>query len=461
MQQFRNSYATVSCPVPTYLGSISYAFLAPALQEALLNSPFASKTQTVPGEADDWCASHAKEHLRHIIFTSDTDLVLYDYSVDTLIVFLHDADVATGIKAYSPNKIRKQLQVASLATFAYTLIENPQDSAKLLAHQAQNVDQASTRYIEFASRYAARVATPAYLNEPDLVDLPQIDVRISEYAHQALHYFEYPQVYLPLLIEDPTQASAWNVGHDIRKIAYDLLAKKEIIYVQEHRRKAQGITIQEIKVDSRLFEKAPVEDLERQMGSLKEWSDVKSVSRELLWSLFGLSLVLNELNTPPPIALVQRVLNCDFDNSWAFVHLTARLHAAIYSLRMLLQMIKVGEATMVPDLIVDVDDRQDVEDAQLRETMSKIANHMSDFPSIPEVMGVPGQTKRILAEHDKLKELIEEIYRSAGVEVPSEQVSNKKKKRQMREGERKKKKAEQRMQAKPQVGNAYSLLGEG
>ncbi|KAI4644674.1 uncharacterized protein J4E78_009493 [Alternaria triticimaculans] len=461
VQQFRNNYATVSCPVPTYLGSISYAFLAPALQEALLDSPFASKTQTVPGEADDWCASHAKDHPRSIIFTSDTDLVLYDYFIDTLIVFLYDADVSTGIKAYSPNEIRKQLQVTSLVTFAYTLIENPQDSAKLLAHQAHAVDRNSVRYLDFARRYVAEDPTIVSPGGPHWEEVPRIDVRLSEFMFQAFDRMEFPHVYMPLLIEEPNQASAWNVGREIRRLAYTIAAKYVYTVVQEYRRKAQGISVQEISIYPPCFDQTPVEDLERQMRGLKEWRDAESISSELLWPLYGISLVLNELNTPPPIALVQRVLNCDFDNSWAFVHLTARLHAALYSLRMLLQMIKVGEATMVPDLIVDVNDRQDVAHAQLRENMSKIANHMSDFPSIPEVMGVPGQTKRILAEHDKLKELIEEIYRSAGVEVPSEQVSNKKKKRQMREGERKKKKAEQRMQAKPQVGNAYSLLGEG
>ncbi|KAI4605009.1 hypothetical protein J4E83_010880 [Alternaria metachromatica] len=461
VQQFRNNYATVSCPVPTYLGSISYAFLAPALQEALLDSPFASKTKAVPGEADDYCALHAKLHVQSIIFTSDTDLVLYNYSADTLIVFLHDADVSTGINAYSPTEIRKQLQVTSLVTFAYTLIENPQDSAKLLAHQARSVDQGSRRYLEFASRYDAEDPTIVHSGDSNFKEIPRIDVRLSEFMFQAFDRIEFPHVYMPLLIEEPNQASAWNVGREIRRLAYTIAAKDSQMVVKEYRRKAQGISAQEISIYPPCFDQTPIEDLERQMRGLKEWRDAKSITSELLWPLYGISLVLNELNTPPPIALVQRVLNCDFDNSWAFVHLTARLHAALYSLRMLLQMIKVGEATMVPDFIVDVNDRQDVEQAQLRGIMSKIANHMSDFPSIPEVMGVPGQAKRILAEHDKLKELIEEIYRSAGVEVPSEQVSNKKKKRQMREGERKKKKAEQRMQAKPQVGNAYSLLGEG
>ncbi|KAI4943398.1 hypothetical protein J4E91_009307 [Alternaria rosae] len=465
VQQFRNNYATVSCPVPTYLGSISYAFLAPALQEALLNSRFASKTHTVPGEADDWCASHAKEHVRSIIFTSDTDLVLYDYSVDTLIVFLHDADVSAGIKAYSPNEIREQLQVTSLVTFAYTLIENPQDSAKLLAHQARDVDQKSARYLDFASRYVAMVTRPAYLGEPDLVDPPQIDVRLSEFVHQAFDHLQTPHVYLPLLIEEPNQASAWNIGLDIRRLAYTLLATKEYTVVQEYRRKAQRISIQEVVIYPRYSPEHPdpVQTLEEQMSYLREWAVACEIGPEVSWPLYALRLVLAELNTPPPIPLVQRVLNGDFDNSWDFVHLTARIHAALYSLRMLSQSIKIGQAIDPEGEQIPADEcnRQQSHNLDLRKKMSKIAGHMADFPSIPDLIGVPGQAKRILEEPDMMKSCIEEIYKVAGVAVPTEQVSNKKKKRQVREAERKRKKTEQRLQAKPQGGNAYTLLGDG
>jgi len=465
VQQFRNNYATVSCPVPTYLGSISYAFLAPALQEALLDSPFASKTQTVPGEADDWCASHAKERFRSIIFTSDTDLVLFNYNTDTLIVFLHDADVSAGIKAYSPDEIRIKLQITSLVAFAYTLIENPQDSAQLLAHQARDVDQRSARYLDFASRYVAMVTRPAYLGEPDLVDPPQIDVRLSEFVHQVFDHLQTPHVYLPLLIEEPNQASAWNIGLDIRRLAYTLLATKEFTVVQEYRRKAQGISIQEVAIYPRYFPEYPdpVQILEEQMRCEKEWAVECGIGPEVLWPLYAVRLVLAEVNTPPPIPLVQRVLNGDFDNSWDFVHLTARIHAALYSLRMLSQTIKIGQAIDPdPEQIPDESrNQQESHNLDLRKSMSKIASHMSDFPSIPDLIGVPGQAKRVLEEPGLMKDLIKETYRSAGVEVPTEQVSNKKKKRQMKEAERKKKKTEQRLQMKPQGGNAYAMLGDG
>jgi hypothetical protein len=54
-----------------------------------------------------------------------------------------------------------------------------------------------------------------------------------------------------------------------------------------------------------------------------------------------------------------------------------------------------------------------------------------------------------------LRDLVDEIYTSVGVEVPAEQVSNKKKKRQAREAERKKRKVEQRQQGASKVANAF------
>ncbi|KAG9192986.1 hypothetical protein G6011_11720 [Alternaria panax] len=457
VQQFRNNHAAVSCPVPTYLGSISYAFLAPALQEALLDSPFSSKTKTVPGEADDWCALHAKENARSLIFTSDTDLVLYDYTPDTLIVFLHDADVPAGIKAYSPDDIGKQLQLKSLVPFAYALLENQQDSTKLLTQTARLVKQTSKPYIDFATRYVTKIVLPSFMtdspNSPLDLGMPTVDVRVSEFLYQALDGAESLFVYMPLLVEDPNQASAWNVGHDIRTLAYSIpLSRKGHTVVHEYRRKAQGITVQQISPYTHTDVQTPLAALERQTRSLTEWAVAKSVTPDLLWSLFGLSFVLAEVNTPPAIPLVQRVLNGEFDNTWAFVHLTARLHAALYSLRMLSQIISVylTDNPTTPTY--------STEKARLHTTISSLVAHMKDFPSIPGVLGVPGQAKSVVVEHEVLKGLVEEIYRSNGMEVVREEVSSKKKKKQTREQERKKKKAEMREQAKPNVANAYSLL---
>ena len=443
VQQLRKNYATTACPIPTYLGSISYAFLAPALQEALQASNFADKTHLVPGEADDWCALYAKDNAQSIVFTSDTDLVLYDYCVDTLIVFLHDADMSVGLKAYSPDQIRKKMQLRSLIPFAFVVREGPQDTSQDLTRNAQAVDRDSAQYIDFSNRYITQAVTPMPVSGTTglPIKLPQLDVRVSEFVHQALEGSQNPLVYMPLLVEDPILASAWNSGSDIRILAYSLLTHDHMV-VLEYRRKAQGIIAQEISTYSAANLPIPVAELAQQVSMLAEWAALKAISPELFWPLFALSLVLAEGKSPPATSLVLRIVNGDFDNTWAFIHLTARMQAALYSLRMFSQIAKVWLALNPAPV------------TKLHGSLSILSKQMQNFPRIPEVFCVPGQSKRVLTDHEKLRGLVDEIYKSVGAEVPAENISNKKKKRQAREADRKKRKVEQRQQ----VANAYNLL---
>lgn len=433
VQQLRASYPTESCPILRTLGSISYAFLAPALREALEASPYAARTRIIPGEADDWCALHAKDVHRSVIFTSDTDLVLYDYPEETLIVFLHDVDLLLSIRAHSPEQMRQKLQLDSLAQLAYALCQNQQDTANVLIQNARKVNLESDKYLDFSRRYILSAMESANCGRKAVETsfLQDLDVRVSEFVDQALSSSTTPLVYLPLLVEDPGQASAWSIGNDVRKLAYSLLAPETV--VTEYRRKAQGVSAQEIKTDSAADLLSAIKVMEQQISALKLWAATKEeMSSELLWPLFGLSLVLADLNTPPAITLVLRALNADFDNTWAFVQLTARLQAVLYSLRMLKQILGVKVA-LRGTTDTDLDDR-----------LNSINNHMVSFPSLGDMFTIPGQTKKILADHNSLRAVVEEIYVSAGAEVPSEQVSNKKKKRQAREVDRKRRKAEMR-----------------
>ncbi|KAH9871629.1 hypothetical protein J1614_005884 [Plenodomus biglobosus] len=434
--QLRTSYPTESCPIPRTLASILYAFLAPALREALAASSYAARTRIVPGEADDWCALYAKDVDRSLVFTSDTDLVLYDYPKETLIVFLHDVDLSSGIRAYNPDQIREKLQLKSLVPFAYALCQNPQDTANLLVQNARSVCLSSEGYVDFNRRYTPSDSTSADRRKPtsDSLKLQDLDVRISEYVDQALSSSANPLVYLPLLVEDPGQASAWNMAHDVRKLGYSLLAPVGTV-VHEYRRKSQCISAQEIQTFNGAEIISTTADMEQQISGLALWAASKCIKPELLWLLFGLSLVLADLNTPPAIPLVLRVLNAEFDNTWAFVQLTARLQAALYSLRMLKQILGVKLA------------QQNKSDSELNGSLNIIKKHMALFPSIVDMFTVPGQMRKVLGEHDSIRAIVEEIYASVGAEVPSEQVSNKKKKRQAREADRKKRKAGMRQMA--------------
>jgi hypothetical protein len=438
IQQLRASYATTACPIPTYLSSTSYALLAPSLREALAESPYASRTRIVPGEADDSCALHARDLPRSIIFTSDTDLLLFDYHPETLVVLFQDAESPTGLKAHAPYQIAEKLRLKSLVPFAHAIQQRSSEGTDDLIRDAHNFDNDSPLYLDFSRRYIAAVVAPSYFEKYPGLQLPlqELDVRASEFVHEAMLGSAALPVYLPLLVEDPNQASAWNMAQDLRTLVYSLLAPTTS-RVQEYRRKAQGVSSQEISPYSAIDVEVPAKEWEGRIGAVLKWAESKDISSPLLWSLFALSLVVAELNTPPPIPLISRVLNGDFDNTWAFVQLAARIQAALYSLRMLKQVTAIWLAV------------HHQAQSTLRESLSNLQTAMSGFPSISDMFIVPGQERRLLADHEQLKSLVEEIFSSAGVEIAVEQVSNKKKKRQAREAERKKKKLEQRQQVKP------------
>lgn len=445
VRNYRVQYPISSCPIPTYLGSILHAFLAPSLREALLDTPFASRTRIEPGEADDWCALHAKDYPRSIIFTSDTDLLLYSYHPETLIVFFQDADVSTGFKAYCPEQMRQRMQLQHLAQFAFAITREPSHTSDDLLRDAKGFDTSSDAYLEFSKRYAGRAVVSNQVSNFEKLPLPlqTLDVRISEFVHQALDTSPTPRVYLPLLVEDPNQSSAWSSGQDYRELAYSMLAPN-ISVVHEYRRKAQGISVQELRMSAT---HVSIADMMAHISGVSKWASDRNISRALMWPLFALSIVLLDSKTIPSVPIVLRVLNGDFDNSWEFIHLTARLQAVLYSLRVLQQIIAVQKALEGPDKL------------SMKDVTLQLGRDLSSLPSIADTFTVPGQTRKILTQHDNLKNMVEEIYKASGVEMPVDHVSNKKKKKkQSREVERKKKKQEQRHQARPQTTNVFAML---
>lgn len=444
VRNYRVQYPISSCPVPTYLGSILHAFLAPSLREALLDTSFAPRTRIEPGEADDWCALHAKDDVRSIIFTSDTDLLLYNYAPETLIVFFQDADVTTGFKAYCPEQMRQRMQLQHLAQFAFAMTREPSRTSDDLLRDAKGLDLTSDAYLEFSERYAGRTVVTNHVSAFNSLPLPlqMLDVRISEFVHQALESSPTPLVYLPLLVEDPNQSSAWSSGQDYRELAYSMLAPKTST-VHEYRRKAQGISVQELRLSAT---DVSVADMMAHISGVSKWASDRNLSRALMWPLFALSIVLLDSKTTPSVPVVLRVLNGDFDNSWEFIHLTARLQAVLYSLRVLQQVITVYQA-------IEGQGKIKVEDLT-----SQMGKELSSLPSIANVFTMPGQTRKILAQHESLKNMVEEIYKASGVEVPIDPATNKKKKKQSKEAERKKKKQEQRQQARPQTSNVFAML---
>jgi hypothetical protein len=424
----RSTFPSTLCPVPSYLGSASYSFLAPALREALANSEYASITRNVPGEADDWCALQATGEPASIVFSDDTDLLLYDYPQEFRLLFYKDAELwpEPKFKGYSPSAICEELGLSGLTSFAYCLIQDPHGPESKLIGAAKCVDTTSQGYMDFTKRYkVAPTATDTFPTNLTVSSLQNLDVRISEFIYQGLHAKVEIVVYLPFLVEDQHRASAWVHGQDLRAVSYSIFTTDRSS-VREHRRKAQTVSMQQIELYPPQELLAMMQTYARNISAWVEWTAERDVPHSLKWPLFAIGVVLPELKSPPPLALWLRVLAADFDNTWDFVHLTSGLHAALYSLRFLKQCIEVW-------LSLHTD-----ESFSLLPIARQIQTDLQSMGPITELFLVPGQARKPQDDHELLRDLVAEVYASANVEIPIQRLPTKKaKKQQQREAERK------------------------
>jgi hypothetical protein len=448
--QLRSLYSTNACPIPTSLGSTAFPFLAPALMEALHATDFSSVTHNVPGEADDWCASYAKTNPRSIIFTGDTDLILYEYPPEVLVIFFKDVDIlpASESKAFSPTGICQQLQLDSLIPLAYALHEDRWKPFSENVTQARTQNLESLQYLEFSKRYTNAVRTPTYLalNTALNASLQSLDVRTSEFVHQALAFSQTPtdhprqtplalSAFPPFLVEDPFRTSAWTAGEHIRLLAYSLITPTRFA-VQEHRRKAQGVAVQELTPYQQTELHTKIVEV---LDTLLPPPSNQDLSPVLYWRLVATKIYLCDAK-PPHIALMARVVSGDFDNTWAFIHLSAYLQATLYSLRMLKQCLPIWLA---------------LNGTHPASGLHKAAtNILATVPSISDLFTVPGQAIESSWDEAVLLDAVRDVYKAAGVEdkqVFEEQKSRKQKKRDKRQ------KAQARTNAQPSNSTSQGL----
>jgi hypothetical protein len=423
------------CPLPSRLGSVVYPLLAPALMEALHTSHFAAATRLVPGEADDFCASYAQDNPRSIIFTSDTDLLLYNYPSEVLINFLKDGDLYPGpaLKVYSPSNICQQLGLKSLVQLAYAIHNDRWKALTENVREARNYDAESPLYLDFRKRYNDKVEVPPYppnCAKLDVLDasLQRLDARISEFVLQALSIDhastkEPPlalPVSLPIFVEDPFRSSTWNNGREIRLLAYSLLVPSRVS-IQEHVRKAQGVSVEE------LFILSPEQRTSHAEG-LVDVLSTSPIDRLLppsrYWTLLAVQLSLGTV-TPPHVSLLNRVVMGDFDNTWAYVHLLASVQAFLYSLRMLKQCITVWLAF----------DSDPTGEGLPSNIINKLKDALASLPSIADLYIVPGQTVKALPDDAELLDALKEIYARVGIADESYFQEPKSRKKRKREAE--------------------------
>lgn len=354
--------------VPASLRGIPIpAFLVPAIVDALQDSEYASITAIVPDEADPFCAGAACKN-GGIILTSDSDLLVYDLGKHGAVAFFSQLELSKDessrkcevfrASVSQPLEIAQRLGLENLKQFSFELLRDSSISLTEIVRRAKqqvpeplpyDVSRQKT-FHEFCKDYDIKMFdfTTDAMKESLLrckTEKPRfLDPRISELI---LSGSSLPSFYLPLLIEDPSKAAAWNVSRDLRQFAYSCLSFNVIDScpesVIEYSRRGQRIEPEVLQTLSKkkvvLYANKLATGLETFMSSICDFSNT------VIWRTFALSEILyrsaeNQKKPPSRSALASQITGqANRKISWLHIHLSAQVEAVLYSLRILKQIL--------------------------------------------------------------------------------------------------------------------------
>ncbi|MCJ1391426.1 hypothetical protein MMC18_004290 [Xylographa bjoerkii] len=345
----------LSRPVPPkFRGLPAAPFLVPAVLDSLTDSNYAAITQVVPGEADSFCAAAARTSAG-IVLTSDSDLLIHDLGPAGAVVFFDHLELLQCRGEYyqisariaQSSMIAQRLNLKDLRRFAFELKEDSSLTLQEVQRRTQtNMQMDRARdYKDFGKEYEDVSIDDA--TKPSSVKL--LDPRISEMILQCIGISQGSvHVYMPFLIEDPSRSSAWNISIDLRTVAYSFMAHcsgvpKQQPSILEHSRKDTRIVPVEIQLIDYTSLLRNAESLNRRLEFL--WKRYCLSPTVVIWKMFGMTEVfswhLHSGRTFPSKKSAAKAIwgNKDTFITWQDVQLSAQLQAALYSVRLLKQVL--------------------------------------------------------------------------------------------------------------------------
>ena len=375
-----------SRPVPpSFKGLPAAPFLVPTVIEALASSSFyAPMVRVVPAEADVYCAAAARAKGGAIV-TSDSDMLVHDIGPNGAVAFFNQLELRKSFAGCTsihvlicrPGEIAKRLALEDLRRLAFEIKKDPSAPFQGALQRARGYKPMGIRdahYEDFFEEYASKPLDAG----PSLTSMPAnalvnpsgkwLDPRVSELVLQIAAQTK-PQVkmYLPFLIDDPSRSSAWAVSSSLRRFAYSLLIffepePSELRAVAEHSRKGLRIASLEVHFLTKQQSLTYAQVLEGSFFQLHNGSELTASHH--LFEAYAVYMVCQwylENDKPRPARAAWSVLLTGAAGktlTWMEIHLSAQLQAALYSLRMLKQILRY--VTMVaradiPPLLAHLD----------------------------------------------------------------------------------------------------------
>ena len=384
-------------------------FMVPAVIEALLKSSFAERVHVVPEEADAACARMARM-TGSAILSNDSDMCVYDLSQGNYVVLLQTLEKVSyrqpiaksrlKISYISPCDVSKRLKVESLLRLSFERSLDGTVSPAVVAERArQALTEANQSVFEaFAADYIVDDQHQADVN------LARLDPRTAEFVVQTSlsRPTTSPQVYLPIIHEDPTRDSSWLYGQQLRQLAYSLhsaLSKPVTASqsVSEYARKGDRIAMTSI---------AMLKGSGLGSVAFAVLDDLKSMgpTTPLQWWAYALGAVvrqkldLNKTVTRANISTLFGLKGSCFKCSWSDVHLHGSIQAVLYSVRMLQQLLQHGRRTNLCSSKAGL-------------PVEELSVAMSGLPSIAELFLSIDELKALTeVQPDAANDLLEKVF---------------------------------------------------
>ena len=415
-------------------------FLTLSILETLRSTDFGPYACVVPGEADAYCADYVRRN-GGIILTNDSDLLVHDLGVDGSVIFLNDIAFPVSSNGaplkcsqFHPREIAKRLGLRNIIQLACAMKETYRFSQSL--EVARGLSIRSPRYIEFSTQFNillphSELSTWAQTHGLDGV-LRWLDARVSEFVHKnAADLLPHPQddtsqterlhrgiMYLPVLLEDPKKASVWTCGSRTRRMGYSLFCLHALDRrVNEIRRRDIDI----VQAPMTLLDPLT---LARNCTSLLDELDIHfqrfavhpGLDSKEVWRIYGVKMISETAfetgKSAPLVADAMRLLTSEHSliDSWAQIHLEGQLQAALYSMRILKQLIDVFLAFVPANL-------QELEQELIR-IVTRLQVHLNTLPPLETLFSSHINLKEEQEKHLELA--IQDLYKSLGMEIVPE-----------------------------------------
>lgn len=402
--------------------SIPPAFVVPAIIDALrANAKYAPSVRLVPGEADMYCAKKATDD-GGIIFTSDSDLLAHDLK-DGLVALFRDITMQDGqlqAATFSPSEISRRLGIDSPTRLAYER-KNDKDKATdaiIRACKASPTD--SKDYESFGQQYVFDGTMDNAVAELGHLKVGHLDPRLSEVILQLSQSSADAKAFLPVLIENPERGSAWEPSSPIRQLAYSVAAlvlPSRSKAVQEYRR-VHSLSQKGRRIE--LLDKTGVLDAAAAIiAASTTFRHFPGKDSSLFWLSLCLGLDIAECAAQGKYTHSLSMLKIQRDKPlrttngmpWDIVQLSSQLQAALYSFRMLQQVLDIsGKSTHVilgthapamRELLKSLPSLAEYPDAQRTIAFIATVNGKDISPTLESAGYVPTEPKTVNKRRNK------------------------------------------------------------